>query len=266
MQMKSIQRVACFVLVLAAILVVPASMFGQSPFDGTWVTKMDQSKFSPKPIAFPVKGGMYDCSSCVPKIDVKADGTDQAVSGQSYDTVSVREIDSKSIEVTTKKNGKIDYQQTRTADGETLTVKTTGHPKDSDQTTTSGATATRIGKAPAGANATSGSWRLNKVNVSDNGVTNTYKTSGDELAMSTPTGDSYTAKLDGKDYPFKGTYSYDSVSLKKIDKNTIEETDKRGGKVIDVSKMSVSADGKKMTVVTTSKLTGRVTTYLADKQ
>jgi len=59
-------------------------------------------------------------------------------------------------------------------------------------------TATRIAKAPDGANATSGSWRINKIKESENGLTTTYKTTGDALSMSTPSGESYTAKLDGK--------------------------------------------------------------------
>jgi len=94
-------------------------------------------------------------------------------------------------------------------------VKTTSHPQDSDQTVTGEATATRIGKALAGANGTSGSWRINKVQESENGLTTTYKSNGDELTMSTPTGESYTAKLDGKDYPVKGAYGWSSVSLKR---------------------------------------------------
>ncbi|MFZ0796644.1 MAG: hypothetical protein WCA13_05715 [Terriglobales bacterium] len=56
--------------------------------------------------------------------------------------------------------------------------------------------------------------------------------------MSMPTGESYTAKLDGKDYPVKGAYPYDSVSLKRINDRTIEETDKRDGKVVEVSKIT----------------------------
>ena len=84
--------------------------------------------------------------------------------------------------------------------------------------------------------------------------------------MSTPTGESYTARLDGKDYPVKGAYGWDSVSLKRLDDSTIEETDKRNGKVVEVVKMTVSPDGKKMTVVAMDKLTGRTSTYVAEKQ
>jgi hypothetical protein len=123
-----------------------------------------------------------------------------------------------------------------------------------------------IGKAPAGANGTSGSWRINKLNESENALTNTYQSHGDELSWSTPTGESYTAKLDGKDYPVKGAYGWDSVSLKRVNARTIEETEKRDGKVLYVDKLTVSPVGKTMTVVWTSKLTGRTGTDLLKKQ
>jgi len=266
--MKTMYRSVAFALFLTPILLAPTLLSAQSPFDGTWRTNMDQSKFSPKPIVFSTKGGTYDCTSCGPPIHVKADGQDQSVTGQTYDTISVHEVDPKSIEIKTKKNGKPVYEQTRTAsaDGNTLTVKTTNHRPDSDQTTTAETTLTRVGKAAVGANGTSGSWRVNKINQSENALTTTYKGNGDELTMSHPTGESYSAKLDGKDYPVKGAYGWTSVSLKQVNDHTIEETDKRDGTVTDVSKMTVSPDGKTMTVVDNNKLTGRTSTYVATKQ
>jgi GH15 family glucan-1,4-alpha-glucosidase len=266
--MHKIERLVAYALFLMPVLWAPASSLAQSPLDGTWRTDMDQYKPSPKPNVFSVNKGMYNCSSCSPKVDVKADGQDQSVTGQSYDTVSVREVDPKSIATTTKKNGKTVTEQTRTVsdDGNTLTVKITSHPENSDQTVSVEVTYTRVGKAPAGAHATSGSWRMGKVKESENGLTTTYKSSGDELSMSAPTGESYTAKLDSKDYPVKGSYTYNSVSLKRVDERTIEETRKRDGKVIGVSKMTVAPDGKKMTVVSTNKLTGRTSTSVAEKQ
>jgi GH15 family glucan-1,4-alpha-glucosidase len=266
--MSKSERLAACVLFLMLVLWAPASSFAQSPFDGTWRTNLDQSKLSPKPVVFAVNQGMYDCSSCSPKIHVKADGQDQAVAGQPYDTVSVREVDPKSIATTTKKHGKTLTEQTRTVsdDGNTLTVKVASHPENSDQTVSAEATYTRVGKAPAGANGTSGSWRINKVQESANGLTTTYTSSGDELSMSAPTGESYTAKLDGKDYPVKGAYAYNSVSLKRVDDRTIEETDKRDGKVMYARKMTVAPDGKKMTVVSTYQPTGATSTYVAEKQ
>ena len=268
--MNKIERVVAYALFLMPVLWAPAPLFAQSPFDGTWRINMDQSKLSPTPMVFSVNKGMYDCFYCSPEIHVKADGSDQSISGQPYDTISVREVSPKSIAATLKKNGKTVSEDTRTVsdDGNTLTWKIINHPENSNQTINWEAPFARVGKAPAGANGVSGSWRINKVKfkASENILITTYKSSGDALSMSAPTGESYTAKLDGKDYPVKGSYTYNSVSLKHVDARTIEETDKRDGKVIEVDKMTISPDGKKMTVVSTSKLTGRISTYVAEKQ
>ena len=83
--------------------------------------------------------------------------------------------------------------------------------------------------------------------------------------MTTPTGQSYSAKVDGKDVPFVGDPGTTSVSLKRIG-DSIEETDKRDGKVIYVGKMTVAPDGKTMTVVVDDKLHGSTATYVAEKQ
>jgi hypothetical protein len=112
--------------------------------------------------------------------------------------------------------------------------------------------------------ATSGQWKIEKFQQSDNGLLATYKTNGEELSMSTPSGESFTAKFDGQDYPVKGAYNYDAVSLKKIDDHTIEETDKRAGKVIEVSRITVT--GKTMKIESNNKLTDRTSTYVATKQ
>lgn len=128
------------------------------------------------------------------------------------------------------------------------------------------ATAKRSGAAPAGVHATSGQWIIQKQSGSDNALLTTYKTNGDQFTMTSPTGESYAAKFDGTDYPATGTHYYNAVSLKKINANTIEETDKRDGKVVDVSTMTVAANGKTMTVVDNDKVTGRTSTFVAKKQ
>ncbi len=266
--MKKTERsIACALFFIAA-LCISSSLFAQSPFDGTWRTNMNESKLSPKPNVFYLSQGWYHCVSCAPAIDAKADGQDQPVSGQSYDTLSVREVDPKTLAFTTKKGGTVDFEQTRTvsADGKTLTVKTTSHPMNNPQSVTATTTATRVGMAPSGVHTASGSWRTTKIEESENGLATTYKSNGDELTMSDPTGVSFTSKLDGTDSPVNGAYTFDTVSLKKIDARSIEKTEKRGGTVVEVSKMTVSSDGKKMTVVSTNKLTDRTSTYIATKQ
>src|SRR6185503_929982 len=63
----------------------------------------------------------------------------------------------------------------------------------------------------------------------------------------------YTAKFDGKDYPWKGTVdgkpslSQDTVAWKKIDERTYELTGKLKGQSFGTQRIVVAADGKSRT-------------------
>jgi hypothetical protein len=250
------------------LLMTPTLLLAQSAMEGTWRTNMDQARFSPKPYVFSVNGGMYNCATCVPQVNVKADGTDQPVTGQTYDTISIRADSPQMISITGKKDGKVMFEQTRTvsSDGNTLTVKSTSHPKDSESPIQTEVTYARTATGPAGSNATSGSWRVNKVNQNEAALTTTYKWVDGQLSMSQPTGENFTAKLDGHDYPYNGSYGVDTVSLRRVDDHTIEETDKRAGKVISVNTISIAPDGKTMTEVVNNKLLDRTSTFVSEKQ
>lgn len=57
----------------------------------------------------------------------------------------------------------------------------------------------------------------------------------------------YSAKFDGKDYPVTGAADYDTVSLKRIDADTMESTNKKDGKAVTTIRSVVSKDGKTRT-------------------
>jgi len=254
-------------LLCSVVCLFPLLMFGQSPFDGTWKTNMAESKLSQKPYVFSVNSDMYDCESCVPKINVKADGQDQAVTGQIYDTISVQVVDPNTLHVVLKKGDKPTSDATRkvSADGKMLTIAGTSYPADGSQPYKSEAKFMRLTKGPAGSNATSGSWRIKNVNEDTAGLVTTWKVSGDEVSMSTPTGESWTAKFGGAESPVKGMYGNYTASVKKLGARAIEVTQNRDGKLNSVTKISVSSDGK-MTEVVDNKQTGRISTYIEEKQ
>ncbi len=66
----------------------------------------------------------------------------------------------------------------------------------------------------------------------------------------------YTAKFDGKDYLVSGSV-LDSVSLKRIDANTIERAGKIRGQVTETCRMTVSPDGKMLTMKIQGSAYGR---------
>jgi hypothetical protein len=95
----------------------------------------------------------------------------------------------------------------------------------------------------------SGSWQPVKIeSISDKALLVTYRLESDTLSMSRPSGQSYTAKLNGTDAPYKGDPDTNVVSLKRLDNNTIEETSKLNGKVVSITRLAVGSDGKSMTV------------------
>jgi hypothetical protein len=85
------------------------------------------------------------------------------------------------------------------------------------------------------------------------------------LHLSTASGQSYDAKLDGSETPIRGDIGGTTASVRKLGDNVYEETDRRGGKVIDVMTMTVGADGK-MTVRDENKQNGAVSSYVATRQ
>jgi hypothetical protein len=76
-----------------------------------------------------------------------------------------------------------------------------------------------------------------------------YKLEGGVFSMSRPTGQSYAAKIGGGDGIYRGDPDVSGVAVKRLDSKSIEETDKRGGKVVGVTTLTLAGDGKSMKVV-----------------
>ena len=154
-------------LLLTVVFLMPALTMGQSAFDGTWKADVSTAKFPEKPDELLLKDGMYHCKTCVPAIDVKADGQDKKGSGHPYyDTVSIKVVDDRTIEEVDKKNGKTvaNSKTWVSADGNMLMFEF------SDSSATNGGAAvsgngfeTRVGKGAAGSLAISGLWRMGKM-------------------------------------------------------------------------------------------------------
>jgi hypothetical protein len=254
-------------IILAFALLVPTAAIAAGPFDGTWKTQLDSIQFSSKPDVYTLDKGVYKCSSCLPPYSVKADGTDQKVRGHSYyDTQAVKVIDARTVQFAAKLGGKPAFSTSLAVseDGATLTATFT------DMSGTQAVTGTQVLKRVAagapGSHLISGSWKTDKMSdMTDVGATVTYKMTSDGLQMSW-NGQSYDAKFDGKKYLTVNDPGKTWVSLKRVSDSTIEETDIRDGKVADVYRMTVSADGKTMTVVDKDVRRGTTSQYKMIKQ
>jgi hypothetical protein len=102
--------------------------------------------------------------------------------------------------------------------------------------------------------------------LSDNANVITYKVDGKSITMTNPTGQGYTAKLNGQDAPMKGDAGITTVSVKILGKSTLVETDKREGKIIGIYRMTVLSDGKSAKGSYEDKLQNRTTEFDEMKQ
>jgi hypothetical protein len=253
---------------ILAIMLLPVSATAQSAFDGTWKIELSTPPAS-NPDVWLVQDGIYRCESCAPPVKVKVDGRDQRVTGQPYDTISVTIVDARTIKVVEKKGGKIVSDETFTVslDGNTVTDEFPNGEKRNGVPVYTKFIFTRIVKGPPGSHLISGSWRMSKLeNVADKFLLITLRVRDGSLEMTRPTGQSFTASLDGTDAPYKGDPSVNFVSVKLLSKNSIEETDKHGGKSLRLTTMTVAPDGRTMSIESADLPTGARTRYAADKQ
>ncbi len=260
-------------LLIAALLgalLLPSILMAQSPFDGTWKVDLDKVHTPKKPDVLLLKNGIFECKTCVPAIRIKADGQDQRVAGNPYfDTMAVKVVDDHTIDRTEKKAGKVvlTARTSVAADGKTAAFEFTDDTSSNGATVTGKGSMIRMAKGPAGSHAISGSWRTGSYgNVSDNGLSFTYKVDGDKISMTTPTGQSYEATFSGAEVPYGGDPGTSSISVKKLGNHVIEETARRNGKVASVSTLTVAAHGKTMKIATSDKLHGTTMSFVAVRQ
>lgn len=223
----------------------PAAEAGS--IDGTWVADLSTVKFEQAPDEFSLKDGVYSCATCLPPItNFAADGAFHPIADRpTYDSLSVSQVDGQTVKFVRRKGDKEagNNSWTVSADGKILTNKYTTLNNANGKATNGETTLTRVGEPVAGAHAVSGKWAVDKVgNMSPEALTVTYKVDGDVLTTTAATGETYAAKLDGSETPVKGAADGAVVSAVR-EGGGYKLTSKRGGKVVDETTLTPSADG-----------------------
>ena len=251
---------------ISALLLVPAVALASSALDGTWKTNLDSMKVTGKPDVYLLADGEYICSSCSPELKVKADGAAHKVTGHAYyDTAMVKVISPTSDEIVLKQGDKEFARITETvsADGATLTGRFTNHV--GAKVVTGEVVEKRVASGPPGSHAVSGSWQQEQLKGNETMRTVQYEMTPEHFVMHW-NGQSYNAKFDGQEYPIVGDPGHTVVTVKRIDDNTVEETDHRQGKVVDEIRLAVAKDGKTVQVTDKDVVHGQTTTYTLEKQ
>jgi hypothetical protein len=227
------------------LLLLPLLSSAQNAFDGTW--RPDPQRPSrPKTEVAVLVNSQYECPSCTPPYAAKADGHDQPIQGNPYfDTINIAIVDDRTITKTGKKDGRViaDTKVTVSADGATKTEVQTiigMAPVPVELTSIF----SRISRGEPGSHPISGGWQMTEMDVSNHVEDTTFKASGGALSMSDRMGRSFSAKFDGTPAPYKGSNEFDAVILKLVDERTLEESDLNNGKVVKISRWSLSPDGQ----------------------
>jgi hypothetical protein len=171
------------------------------------------------------------------------------------------------IELTLKKADKVIQISTYTIslDGNVLT-------QDFSNTSPSGTQIrgnrilTRVAGGPSGSHLISGSWVEKKIDFTENELMFTYRVSNNEIAMTRATGESFTAKLDGTEAPYRGASDITHVRVRLIANDTLEETDLRDEAILIVTLTTVSTDGKRAKIIEEDRRKSTTTSYEALKQ
>ncbi len=254
----------------AALAVIASPAVAQSPLDGTWKIDPASKTIESKPDQFEVKGGMFNCSTCIPPLAVKADGQFHPVKDRPYwDEIAVLVVNSRTLRSQYRKEGRVVGETRRqlSDDGNQLTVATINTNNAAELPITSTTVATRVGPAPEGAHAASGQWKVvPTTSVSDAASTMTIKVVGDRVQVSTATGETLNATVGGPAAVNVGNPGKLMTKVERPEPNAIRLTDMLMGKVSLVSTYTVSGDGTTLNAEWQDPRDGSHGTFVARKQ
>ena len=223
-----------------------AAWAADDPMVGDWKLNPQKSKLTDVMKVGNLGGNRYsfDFGGVDPEIAV-VDGTDQP--GHFGTTIAVSAGAPDQWTVVRKKDGKVLVTGvwTLSKDGSQLTDHFTAARPDGDSTSLD-----YVYKRTGGGSGFAGRWVSQTEQLNSVIVLKVRAWEGDGLSfVSEGGGGARNVKLDGKDYGnVGGVVDGMTASARRVNKSTVEMTDKIDGKVRDTQEIGVSADGKTLTV------------------
>ncbi len=235
---------------------------------GTWKADLASLKFEGKPDEYTLANGNYSCATCIPPLTVAADGAFHPVADRPYfDSMSVRVVDSRSVEMLRRKGDKQVSSATLAVseDGSVLTTKFIDSTTPNAPPVEGTSTAKRAGPAPAGAHAISGQWMTDRIGeYSEEALNITYAFDGDTVT-STSQGQTWIATIGGPAVAIQGDTGGTTVEIAREGASGLRETYSRGGKQVGIVTVVPSSDGKTFTFSNTDPRDGSKTTWIGTK-
>jgi hypothetical protein len=260
------------VFLIGLALASPLVARAESPFDGRWKVDPAGTKWAGAGRAYLLKDRQWFCMNCAGVAPIAADGRPHAYRGapREVDSLKVRILSDHHVQVEGLKGGRLFVRRDLVVspDGATLTNEVDvapllpGAPPVKRRMELE-----RVSAGPAGSHLISGTWRLVRMSaMSDDVATSIFHVEGDRIDWSTPAGVSYHAVFGGPPVPQIGDPDLVQVTVRRINDRQIVESDWKDGKLDQVFTLTVSEDGRRMTIAAENPHDGTVQTQIAYKQ
>jgi hypothetical protein len=234
-------------LFLAGLLAV--SLFAEDPFIGKWKLNLAKSKLAGQTIEIQEVSGGYKFKEDEHSDVIFADGLDHPT--HFGETMAITQKKPDTWAITYKKSARVLMNTVWkvSRDGQTLTYTATGTRPNGQQFSNE-----LLAKRTSGASGLAGTWETVTVTLSSPREIYIEKYDTDGYFITFP-GRKQTVKMkfDGKDYQEEGPTVVEgsTSSGRRINDRTTETTEKIKGKLIEVAKATISADGLTQTIVVT---------------
>jgi hypothetical protein len=250
--------------VVAGVIVVCAgvAIAADAPYLGKWRMSVTKSDVTGQTLTIEkTASGMMRYESGGFVYEFKTDGKEYPMPDGG--TTAWKAVDAKTWDVTNRRNGKVTANYRLVLDADTMTFQSALSKADGGTLTESGK-ATRMSGGPGFA----GKWKISAakpavttMDITANGTDGVTIQMPEQGAIS-------KAKFDGKDYPLTGTLvgNATTYALKATGPRSFEITEKLNGKPLYIDKISVSDDGKTLTLVGTPTSANEPVKLIYDRQ
>lgn len=235
-------------LIMLAVCLVTGSLWAEdSPFVGNWKLNPSRSKLTDEMKVTSLGGNRYSFDFGGSPESIAVDGTDQP--GTMGTTLAVSEEGPDHWTVVRKKDGKVIVTGiwTLSKDGAKLNDHFTAMQPNGGTTSLD-----YVYERKGDGQGFAGDWVSTTEQVNSVFVIQVRSFEGDGLSFITPGGGgTQNVKFDGKDYANAGAL-VDGLtsSAKRVNERTLEMTTKRNGKIANTNEITVSEDGKTLTMTT----------------
>ncbi len=258
-------RVSITTFCLFVLLGAGSLAAAENPFAGTWKLNQAKSHLTGDTMKFADAGsGAIRLSAGGVSYTFKTDG--KAFTTPYGNTAAWKQLDGSTWETTYKKGERVLSVDTSklSADGKTMNIESKGTKPNGEKFV-----ATSVYSRIEGQSGLLGTWKSKEVKMNSPAILEMKPSGADGMAINFPDFQATCdAKFDGKDYPATGPTVADSltVALTRTGPHSFTMLVKMKGKPLATDKLSVSADGKTLTDVSTPVAVHEPVTLVYEKQ